>query len=179
LILINAIPTFPGEDDDQQGKEMPMAKPVQPRVWVLIADGEHARVATPGAVEGQFHTLLAFDSSTAHMRSRDLTSDGPGRSFESGSPTRHAVTPKTDAHEEAKRRFVHEVARFAEERSRAGEFDRLVLVAPPHALHELRESLGKAVMGKVVGSLNKDLVKTKDHDLGAHLAEWWVAPPAG
>jgi len=68
-----------------------MATSKQPRVWVLIADGEHARVVTPQESHGHFETVIAFDSASAHLRSADLGTDKPGRTFESASITRHAI----------------------------------------------------------------------------------------
>jgi protein required for attachment to host cells len=155
---------------------MIMAKTHQPRVWVLIADGEHARVVAPTAVEGQFATVVAFDSPTAHQRTRDMVSDRPGRVFESANVTRHAVVARSDPHEKAKHDFLVEVARLVDQHDQAGDFDRLVIAAPPHALHDLREALGTAAAAKVTGSLHKDLVKTPDGALAGHLAEWWLAP---
>ena len=153
-----------------------MNKPHQPKVWVLIADGEHARVVTPTRMEGQFTTVVSFDSPTAHLRSSDLGSDRPGRVFESSGVTRHAVVARTDPHEKAKHAFLLEVAKLVDTHEQSGDFDRLVLAAPPHALHDLREALGQAATAKVTGSLHKDLVKTPDHELPSHLAEWWIAP---
>ena len=54
-------------------------------------------------------------------------------------------------------------------------FDELLLVAPARALHELREALDTATAAKLVGTLEKDLVKTPDHELSPHLRDW-VSP---
>jgi protein required for attachment to host cells len=153
-----------------------MTKSPQPKVWVLIADGEHARMVAPTPVEGQFATVLSLDSATAHQRTHDLVSDRSGRVYESSGSARHAVVARTDPHEKAKRDFLLEVAGAVDRHEQAGDFDRLVIAAPPHALHDLREALGKAALAKLTGSLNKDLVKTPDHALGEHLAQWWLAP---
>ena len=41
---------------------------------------------------------------------------------------------------------------------------------------DLREALGKPASSRLVGSVNKDLVKLNDHDVSPHLASWWLAP---
>jgi protein required for attachment to host cells len=146
------------------------------RLWVLIADGEHARVVTPVVAAGQFTTVVTFDSESAHLRSSDMGTERPGRVHESANTTRHAITPRSDPHTNAKHHFIGEVAKHIDQHALRHEFARLVLVAPPSALHDLRAALGKAAMGMVVGSLNKDLAKLNDHDLVSHLAEWWTAP---
>jgi protein required for attachment to host cells len=95
---------------------------------------------------------------------------------ERGSTTRHAIEPRQDPHKAAKHKFMLEVAKQINSHAEAGDFDQLVLVAPGHALHDLREALSAIATGKVAGSLGKDLTKTPDHDLTSHLAEWWRRP---
>jgi protein required for attachment to host cells len=143
------------------------------KLWLVVVDGEHARIVAPTAAQGQFATVLSFDSAMAHLPSRDLGTERPGRVHESASTTRHAVTPRSDAHQAAKHAFMLEVAKQLEGHAEAGDFDRLVLVAPAHALHDLREALSPVASTKIVGSLQKDLTKTPDHELTSHLEEWW------
>ncbi len=149
------------------------------KLWVLIADGEHARVVSPSPEHLQFATHSAFDSATAHLASHDLGTDRPGRSFESMGTLRHAITPRQDPHQAAKHDFLVRVAHQMNEQAKAGAFDRLVLVAPAHALHDLREAMSAQSRDKMVGSLGKDLTKVPDHDLSSHLAEWWLPHAAG
>ncbi len=144
--------------------------------WLIVADGEHARAVTPTVARGQFVTVLSFDSVTAHMASHDLGTERQGRVHESASTTRHSIVPRQDPHIAAKHNFMIEVA--SQVASHVDEFDRLVLVAPSHALHDLREALGDTSRAKMVGTLAKDLTKTPDHDLMSHLSEWWH-PPIG
>ncbi len=148
------------------------------KVWVLVADGEHARVVVPTAPHGQFATSFALDSATAHLMSHDLGSERPGRVNERASTTRHAITPRQDPHTAAKHKFALEVAKQVSSHAEAGDFDRLVLVAPGHTLHDLREALSAAARARIVGELGLDLTKTPDHELASHLAQWWVRPAA-
>jgi len=150
-------------------------KPEQ--LWVVIADGEHARVVVPAPAR-QFATTLALDSATAHKRSADLVSDRPGRGQESASTTRHAIEPRHDPHELAEQAFVRDVARQLDEHAAGGEFDRLVLVAPTRALNNLRSAIGAVAQARLAGTLAKDLVNVPDHALYAHLEAWWEAPSA-
>ncbi len=142
------------------------------RLWVVIADGEHARFVARDPHARTLRTVRTVDSATAGERSHDLGSDRPGRSFESAASAHHAVQPKHDPHLLAKQAFVADIARQVNEAAAAGEFDHLVVVAPSHALGELRDGLGEAARKTLVGTLGKDLVKTPDHELPEHLAEW-------
>jgi Protein required for attachment to host cells len=52
------------------------------------------------------------------------------------------------------------------------ESDTLLLVAPARTLRVLREALDDRIRKKLVGALEKDLVKTPDHDLWRHVRVW-------
>jgi protein required for attachment to host cells len=149
-----------------------MARPLTLRI--AIADGEHARFVQPDAANA-LRTVSSLDSAAAHLHSRDIGSDGPGRTFESAASARHGVGERQDLHAMAKEKFVHLVGEQLNGASGRGEFDELLLVAPPRALAELREALDAATRAKLVGALEKDLVKTPDHELWPHVREW-VSP---
>jgi protein required for attachment to host cells len=48
----------------------------------------------------------------------------------------------------------------------------VVLVAPAHTLNEIRNELDATTAAKLIGSLQKDLIKVPDHELAPHLHEW-------
>jgi protein required for attachment to host cells len=144
------------------------------KLWIVVADGEHARVVTPRE-DGALQTQERIDSKNAHLRSSDLGADQPGRVHESASATRHAAEPRTDPHDAAKERFARDLGAWLLQSSRRGAFDELVLVAPNHILTDLRESLDAPASDKLRGVLAKDLTKVPDHELQPHLSEW--APP--
>ncbi len=138
--------------------------------WILIADGAHARIYAnlgPGKgiapVEGG---VLEGD----HARSRDLGSDRPGRTFESADVTRHAIDPAQDPHRKLKRAFAERIASLVEERLAENAFDRLVLVAPPVTLGDLRAALSSSVRQRVLAELDNDLTNTPIEELPKHLA---------
>lgn len=147
------------------------------RVWVVVADGEHARVVSPTVSAGQFATRQAVDSAQAHQQSSDLGSDRPGRVNESVGGARHAVAPRSDPHRKAKHEFAVAVAHQVNAEVAQGGIDRIVLVAPDHALRALRAALSLQAAELVVGELAKDLTKVPDGELGGHLRQWWAPPP--
>jgi protein required for attachment to host cells len=149
-----------------------MARPLT--LWIAVTDGEHARFVQPDT-NNTLRTVGALDSASAHLRSRDIGADRPGRSFESGASAHHAIGPRHDPHALETQKFVRLVGEQISAASGRGEFDELLLVAPPRALNELREALDAATQAKLVGRLEKDLVKTPDHELWPHVREW-VSP---
>lgn len=145
------------------------------RLCFLIADSEHARFVEADA-DNVLRTSRSFDSASAHLASRDLGSDRPGRSFESANPARHGLAPRHDPHQLEKTKFAHFVADETSAAVGEGIFDRLVLVAPAHCLREIEDALDGRTAAMVTGRLVKDLVKTPDHELSPHLREWIGAP---
>src|SRR5207244_9886840 len=140
-------------------------------VWIVMADGEHARCVTP-APKRVFHTQRVFESPSAHKKSSDLGTDRPSPSTESATGTSHAITPKHDLHEMEKQKFAQQVAHEINRASAEGAFDELVLVAPAHTLKEIRDQLDTTTAARLVGTLQKDLTRVPDHALAPRLDEW-------
>ena len=88
---------------------------------------------------------------------------------ESANAARHAVEPRRDLHEAAKEDFIALVAEEIEAEHGRDQFDRLVLIAPPGVLTELKQKLSKPIAAIVVNDLQKDLTKVPDHDLTEHI----------
>jgi len=139
------------------------------RVWYVIADGGRARFVERDE-RGVFRTVSSFVSTELHAKASDLGRDRPARVMESATPGRSAVEPRRDLKEAAKQDFVKLVAEQIDAEHGRGQFDDLVLVAPPGVLTELRNSLSKPMAELVVDDLQKDLTNVPDHDLAGHLA---------
>jgi protein required for attachment to host cells len=139
------------------------------KVWYVIADGGRARFVERDD-RGAYRTVLSFVASELHERSQDLGLDRPARVKESASPARHAVEPRRDLHEAAKEDFIALVAEEIETEHGRDQFDKLVLVAPPGVLTELKQKLSKPMAQIVAEDLQKDLTKVPDHDLSEHLS---------
>jgi protein required for attachment to host cells len=142
---------------------------VDHRLWVVVADGEHARVLVAGKAPGDYATTYEFTSKDAQRRAGEFGGGAPGRAFESSGSARHAFEPRVDPHLAAKRDFLHWLADWVDQNAGNDAFDRLTLVAPSRCLADLREALGPAARSRLVGVLAKDLVKVPDKDVAGHL----------
>lgn len=141
---------------------------------IVITDGAHARFVRT-AEDNTLRTQRAFDAVTAHDRSSDLRSDHPGASVHTGSTAHHAVAPRHDPHQMEKERFARTVADQLNTATGDDAFEALVLVAPSHTLQVVLHALQAGVRARIIGTLEKDLVKTPDGELAPHLREW--VPP--
>ena len=146
-------------------------------IVVLVADGEHARVVRFVPGKG-LHTEAELTSEFAHKRDQDLASDRPGSSSQDNTWGHDAYTPRHDPHRMAKQRFAYEIAKELNAICGAGSVDKLVLVAPAHVMVDIRHKLSAETAALAVGTIEKDLVKTPDHELWPHLRQWVPAAHA-
>lgn len=148
--------------------------PVKPKtVWIVLADGMHARILRQDKHGAPLVPALDRElyEPDVHLFSRDLKSDAPGRSFESASSTRHAMEPRTDPKSHEKQLFARRVAELINTAATQGNFDQLVLVAPPKTLGDLRAQLDGHAKNLVIGEVPRNLLKIPAPDLPAHLAD--------
>lgn len=139
--------------------------------WIVLADGKHVRMyerPVPGAklaaIPGQ-----EFVAEDAHAFARELGNDRPGRAFDPGSGTPHAMEPHSDPHERSKAAFARRIAARLDEAVAKKQCGHLVLIAPPRMLGMLRDELGAAARACVIASAGKDLMKIPASELPSHI----------
>lgn len=138
--------------------------------WVLVADGARAAVYVN---DGPGRGLNPADAPTfkgnVPQYTRDVVSDREGRSWGAGGVGRHGMEPRTDPKRHSEYDFAREVAQVLGEAARDRKFDRLILVAPPKALGDLRAELPKHAQDRVTHEVPKDLVNLDSQALEKHL----------
>ena len=87
---------------------------------------------------------------------RDQMSDAPGRAFSSIGRGRSALE-NTDFHELEESRFAVETAAILKRWAMDGDFEKLIVIAPPKTLGELRKHYHKEVANRLVAEIPKDL----------------------
>lgn len=135
--------------------------------WALVADGGRARLFERRLPFGRWQERTEDSLESLNPPSRERVSDKPGRVHESATAARHAVEPRTDPHRAAKAEFAARLARRLEDAT--ASFGRLLLVAPPSFLGDLRASLGAASRRKLHGTLDKDLTHAPLAEVAAQL----------
>jgi protein required for attachment to host cells len=140
-------------------------------IWYVVADGGRARIVRKREDGERFETFQSMESVDIHHHSHDIGPDKPGRVFERAVIGRHAIEPRDDPHEAAKRAFAYTVSSALNEAAKQGDYHGLVLVAPARILQYLRDGLSAAAIARLKGELPKDLTQIKDSDLARHFAE--------
>jgi protein required for attachment to host cells len=136
--------------------------------WILVADGKRGLILSH---DGPGHGVVAVPGmkfETELHPSRDIVSDKPGRVQESAYSGRHSVEP-VDYHRVEKGHFAQELAKRLDAALEQGKCQRLVLVAPPRALGDLRQALAPKSRNAVTGEIDKDLTQAKLPEIAKHL----------
>jgi protein required for attachment to host cells len=141
------------------------------RTWILIADGASARILQNSGLGKGLHAVAGGVFEGDHAATHDIMSDRAGRTFSSAGPARSAIEAHSDPHRELKRTFAHRLADALADGWRKGAYDRLIIVAAPSALGDLRAALSKEVSAKVTAEVAKDLTKIPDTAIAEHLKD--------
>ena len=96
--------------------------------------------------------------------------DRPGRSFKRAGTNLRSSVEETDWHELEKERFVARVAAALEQLVRAEKVKKIVIVAPPRTLAELRRAFHADVKKRIIAEIDKDLTKLPIGEIEKHLA---------
>lgn len=137
--------------------------------WILVADGARARIfANSGPGKGLQPAVDQEFAAELHP-SREIVSDRPGHVRESVGAARHAIEPRVDWHRFEKEKFAKSMAKLLDEAAERGAYSRLVLVAPPRTLGDLRGALNPRTKSLVAGEIDKDLTHITPHELPDHL----------
>lgn len=124
--------------------------------WVLIADGEKA-LFLENQTDGENPHLEVFrEEEQDNPPNREQAANRRGR-FNDGPSVHRSAVDDTDWHQLAKDRFAKELAEILYDKAHGGEFDSIVLVAPPNTLGELRDEIHQEVSQRVIGEIPKTL----------------------
>ncbi len=150
--------------------KLPQAPPMEPRhkrTLIVVADGARARFFEP---RHEARTLVPAAQADmvapeSRMQNQEIVADKPGRGSGSAdaSTHRHAFEPPHDPHKLEKHQFTAELARALD--GLCGQYDRLVVVAPPRSLGELDSLMSPQVKKLVSHQIPKDLTGVSPPDL--------------
>ena len=141
------------------------------RTWILIADGARARILQNDGPGKGLHALAGGVFRGEHASTHAIMSGRTGRTFSSTGPARSAIEAHSDPHRELKRSFAQRLADALADGWRKRAYDRLIIVAAPSALGDLRAAFSQEVRAKVTAEVAKDLTKTPDAAVAEHLKD--------
>ena len=138
--------------------------------WVMVADKSKARIFTIADPRGALLDEVVLEHPQAREREQTLTSDRPGRSFDSKGQGRHAMGTSVEPDQQETIRFARQIAEHVQAAHNEGRCDRLLLVAGPPLLGLLREPLN-TLTGLRVSEIEKNLGQYDAREIRKHLPE--------
>lgn len=132
--------------------------------WIVIADGGQARILISDSKAHKLQQLPDGSFSDPQLPTHELVTDRQPQVRESKSNTSHAIEPKMDAHKKRKIDFIQNLLRYIERSAEGNSFDRLVIVAPPFILGEIRKYLSPRLQQLVRAEISHDYThQTSDY----------------
>ena len=123
---------------------------------VLVGDGQKALFLRNKGTAHQVKLVVEQVLERDNPPTREQGTDRPGRSNASVGVARSAME-ETDWHNIAEERFAGELADALYRHAHANLFERLVIIAPPKILGNLRKALHAEVADRVAAEIPKEL----------------------
>ena len=124
--------------------------------FVLVADGRKLLFLRNEGDAEHPNFQVERVRSQDNPATSDQGTDSPGSTFSSTGSGRSSYE-QTDFHQIAEDRFAADAAALLQQRALAGDFESLIVVAPPRTLGELRKHYHDVVSRKLAGEIDKDL----------------------
>ena len=134
--------------------------------WFCVADAGTVRIKQQASQRAPLSSVVTLN----HEPYEHGRYEPPPRTQESASPARHSFTDTEGPVRREKREFAAVVADYLDVAAERGEYQRLVLAAPPKFLGDLRAALGAKARAMVAGEIDKDLTKESDAELAERIS---------
>jgi len=144
--------------------------PIIPRnSLILVADGQKALfLRNRGSAQ---HIDLAVERilEQENPATREQGTDRPGRSFANVGAARSAME-EADWHHLAKERFANDIAKALYRHAHANLFEKLIIIAPPKILGQLRKAFHAEVVDRITAEIPKELTSHPISEIGKLVA---------
>lgn len=139
--------------------------------WVLVADSSRARIFRAETPIGGIVEIETLTHPESRLHEQEITSDLPGRSFDSHGQGRHAMGAKVAPKQHEQQAFAKQICERLDNGRGQGEFQQLILVATPSLLGLLRKNLSEETAKQVTYELDKNISRLQADEIRRHLPE--------
>lgn len=129
-----------------------------PRIWIVVADRQQAHIfrKTPKGMERIGDARVGHSGGAHEMQGGSVT-----HGYDVGSERRH----------HADGIFLHKLSEWLDVAEREKAYDRLVLVAAPRTLGDIRKVMSKNVHTRIAAEVDKELTEMPEVEIKKHLAD--------
>jgi protein required for attachment to host cells len=136
---------------------------------IVVADSYCARIFNVDAAHPMLTEVETLLNPQARLHDRDITSDLPGKMKGVDGSGGHVYQPRTDPKEHAMAEFARVVAGCVNKVRKENNLAKLLLIAEPSFLGELRAHLAHETAEKIVFELNKNLTQQSPDEISQYL----------
>jgi protein required for attachment to host cells len=136
---------------------------------ILVGDGQRALFLRNRGSALNVDLVVEQILERDNPATREQGTDRPGRATASLGAARSAME-EVDWHHIAKERFANEIAKALYHHAHANLFDRLIIIAPPKILGQLRKAFHAEVVARIAAENPKELTSHPISEIGKLVA---------
>lgn len=138
--------------------------------WVLVADAARARIFSSTKAGKPWKLVEECEHHQSRMKNRELDPKEQGRQRQSaGMGYRPRMEPRTAPQQVEKNHFAQELAGKLSQAVVQGDCSSLVLVAPPHFLGQLKNTLSDQAAKSISATVAKNYTGSDARELASRL----------
>ena len=139
--------------------------------WILVAHRGGGRLFENSGPGTGLRLIQTIDHPQGRLKSGEINSDKPGRAFDGFGSGRHSMSKEHEPTEQVALQFAKQLSEILDKGRTGNRYTKLVLVAEPRFLGELRSALPPPAAALVSATVDKDLGGMTEHDLPKHLGK--------
>lgn len=141
-----------------------------PLAWVVVADRSKAKIYRVVKFP-KLEEIAYLDHPESRLHNQDLTSDKPGRGFQSVGIGRYSYEPDMEPKQQEAEKFAAYLGHHLSSAEKKGEFNRLYLFAGPSFLGMLRPHLSPETKKTVIAEVAKEFTSDDIASIERHISE--------
>ena len=141
-------------------------------MMIIVADSTRARIFTVDSAHSPLNEIETMAHPEGRVHEQNLVSDLPGKGSGKGGGGDHAYQEKIEPKREEMIEFAKRIADYLDETRKANKLNKLIIIAAPAFLGELRTHLSSETSEKIVFELDKNLAHHSEEDIRHHLSQF-------
>jgi protein required for attachment to host cells len=126
-------------------------------ITIVIANQAQAQIYETQRLGEKLENVASLKNASAHLTEHELTTDASGRAMNRATGIHQTYGPGPVLRETANHRFARAIADALNEKMNRGDGSKMVLVAEPRFLGEIKRACTRRVLGNIARELRKDL----------------------
>ena len=142
------------------------------KTMIVVADSSRARIFTADSAHAPLNEIETMAHPEGRMHEQNMVSDMPGKDSGKGGGGDHAYQEKIEPKKQEMIEFAKRIADYLDGARNANKLDKLLIVAAPAFLGELRTHLSAETSKKIAFELDKNLAQHDVEDIRKHLSKF-------